>query len=98
MEIDLIWIGLGIAVDGYFIGDGLKNFKNQQTNAISDIFDDNDEHEQIKVSVVHDFMSISKEDAKHLNKDHPGIPHIKIKHNVYYPQGKLREWMKNLAE
>src|SRR5699024_11747429 len=65
---------------------------------ISDFFDEDDEHELIKESEVHYFMGISKEDAKHLIKDHPDIPHIKIKDNVYYPQGKLREWMKNRSE
>ncbi|WP_253805404.1 hypothetical protein [Fictibacillus arsenicus] len=28
MEISLLWIGLGLAGLDYFIGDGLKNFKN----------------------------------------------------------------------
>lgn len=30
MEMNLFWIGLGLAALGYFIGDGLKNFKNQK--------------------------------------------------------------------
>ncbi|WP_396898330.1 hypothetical protein ACQRXC_26490 (plasmid) [Niallia taxi] len=28
MDIDFFWIGAGLSVFGYFIGDGLKNFKN----------------------------------------------------------------------
>lgn len=28
VEMNLFWIGLGLAALGYFIGDGLKNFKN----------------------------------------------------------------------
>lgn len=32
MEIDFFWIGLGIAAFGYFIGNGLKNFKNPEAS------------------------------------------------------------------
>ncbi len=98
MEIDLIWIGLGIAVAGYFIGEGLKNFKNPEAKGIGDIFDEDDEHELIKESEVHYFMGISKEDAKHLIKDYPDIPHVLINDTVYFPQGKLRHWLKKLGE
>jgi len=54
MEIDFLWIGLGLAAFGYFIGDGLKNFKN----------DEDDEHELIKANEVHHFIGVSKDDAK----------------------------------
>ena len=97
MELDLIWIGLGIAIAGYFIGDGLKNFKNPNAKGLGDIFDEDDEHELIKESDVHYFIGISKEDAKHLIDEHPEIPHLLINDQVYYPKAKLREWLKDLG-
>ncbi|WP_106496100.1 DNA-binding protein [Lentibacillus sp. Marseille-P4043] len=98
MEFDLIWLALGIAAAGYFIGEGLKNFKNPTAKSLIDSLDEDDEHELIKENDVHLFMGISKEDAKTLIQDHPDIPHIVINDKVYYPKEKLRKWMLNLGE
>lgn len=99
MELDLLWIALGIAAAGYFIGNGLKNFKNPDAkNGLSEIFADDDEHELIKENDVHYFMGISKEDAKVLLQEYPNIPHILINDKVYYPKEKLRKWLTNLGE
>ncbi|MFC2946755.1 DNA-binding protein [Virgibacillus sediminis] len=96
MESDLIWLALGIALAGYFIGNGLKNFKNPDAKSFSEILENEEEHELITENDVHHFMGISKEDAKHLIKEHSDVPHILINNRVYYPRAKLREWLKNL--
>ncbi|WP_405099370.1 helix-turn-helix domain-containing protein [Oceanobacillus sp. FSL H7-0719] len=96
MELDLIWLALGIAAAGFFIGNGLKNFKNPNAKSFSEIFDD-EEPELITENDVHDIIGISKEDAKHLIKEHPDIPHIKINNRVYYPRAKLRKWVENIG-
>ena len=83
---------------GYFIGDGLKNFKNSNAKSLIDSLDEDDEHELIKENDVHYFMGISKEDAKSLIQEHSDIPHIIINSKVYYPKGKLRKWLLNLGE
>ena len=98
MEYDCIWIALEIAVAGYFIGNGLKNFKNPDAKGLSEIFDEEDEHELLKENDVHHFMGISKEDVKYLIQEHPDIPHVVIKDTVYYPKAKLRIWLTNLGE
>ncbi|MDY0404490.1 DNA-binding protein [Virgibacillus sp. 179-BFC.A HS] len=99
MEFDLIWIALGIAAAGYFIGNGLKNFKNPDaTDSLSEILNDDDEHELIKENNVHYFMGISKEDAKSLVQEYPDIPHVLINNKIYYPKAKLRKWLSNLGE
>ncbi|RIU94732.1 DNA-binding protein [Oceanobacillus picturae] len=100
MEFDFIWIGLGIAAAGYFIGNGLKNFNNPDANNIlSEVFsdDDNEGHELIKENDVHYFMGISKEDAKSLIQDYPDIPHVTINNKIYYPKAKLRKWLSDLG-
>ena len=96
MEWDFIIIAIGIAVAGYFIGDGLKNFKNP--NASMDSLEDDDEHELIRESDVHYFMGISKKDAKSLIKEYSDVPHIIINSKVYFPKAKLRKWLLNLGE
>ena len=64
LEIELIALAIGIAAAGYFIGDGLKNFKNPQAKSLMDSLDEEDEHELMNENNVHYFMGISKEDAK----------------------------------
>lgn len=95
MEFDFIWLALGIAAAGFFIGSGLKDFNNPNAKSFSQIFDD-EEHVLIKENDVHDFIGISKDDAKYLIKEHPDIPHIIINNSVYYPREKLRKWVENV--
>lgn len=97
ITLDFIWIAIGLAVAAYFIGDGLKNFKNPSSKNFMAYLDENDEHELIKASDVHHFIGISKEDAKMLIKEYPDIPHIQLNGNIYYPKAKLREWLMNLG-
>src|SRR5699024_674084 len=98
MEFDLIWIAIGIAAAGYFIGSGLRNFKNPDAKgSLSEIFEDDDEHELIKENNVHYFMGISKEDTKSLIQEYPDIPHVRLNNKIYYPKAKLRKWLENLG-
>lgn len=99
MEIGLICIALGIAAAGYFVGNGLKNFKNPDAkDSLSELFADEDEHGLIKENDVHYFLGISKEDAKSLVQEYPDIPHVRLNNKVYYPKKKLREWSAALGE
>ena len=98
MEWGLIFVAVGIAVAGYYIGDGLKNFKNPGAKNFIDSLNEEDEHELIKENDVSYFMGISREDAKSLIQEHPDIPHIIINGKVYYPKDKLRKWLLNLGE
>lgn len=98
MEMDYFWIAIGLIGFGYFIGDGLKNFKSPLESRYIDSAQEEDEHELINVSDVHHFMGISKEDAKLLLQEHPGIPHIIINSKVYYPKAKLRKWLLDIGE
>ena len=98
MEFDLIWLALGIATAGYCIGDGLKNFKNSDAKILFDSLNGDNEHELINEKEVHDFMGISKEDAKSLIEEYSNIPHIIINGKVYYPKEKLRKWLLNIGD
>jgi hypothetical protein len=96
--VDFIVLGIGIAVAGYCIGDGLKNFSNPNAKNIIESLDEDDEHELIKESAVHHYIGVSKEDVKQLIKGHSDIPHILLNGKVYFPKSKLREWLLKLGD
>ncbi|SFC51516.1 hypothetical protein SAMN05443252_10446 [Bacillus sp. OV322] len=98
MEWSIFFVSVGIAAAGYFIGDGLKNFKNPNAKSLFDSLNEDDEHQLIKENDVHYFIGISREDAKSLIQEHSNIPHIIISGKVYYPKDKLRKWLLNLGE
>lgn len=98
MDWGSIFVAVGIAVAGYFIGDGLKNFKNPHARNLMDALNEEDEHELIKENDVHYFMGISREDAKSLIQEHSDIPHVIINSKVYYPKSKLRKWLLNVGK
>lgn len=94
MGLEFILLALGIAAAGYFIGEGLKNFKNPDAKSGFDFsWDEDDDHELIREKHVHHYIGISKEDVKALIEEHSDIPHVVINGNVYYPKAKLREWL-----
>ena len=95
---DFIAFGIGIAVAGYCIGDGLKNINNPSVKNVFESLDEDDEHELIKESAVHYFIGVSKEDAKQLIKEHSDIPHILLNGKIYFPKSKLREWLLKLGD
>lgn len=93
---DEIWLAIGIAVAGYFIGDGLKNFKNPSAKTMMDYLEDDDDHELIKEKDLHYFLGIAKEDTSAFIQKHPQMPSIEVNGNLYFPKNKLRQWMNNL--
>lgn len=92
----IIGISLGIAIAGFFIGNGLKNFKNP-TQKLFETFDE-DEMELIKESDLHYHIGVTKEDAKMLRKEHPDVPHLELNGNIYYPKKKLGEWLSEIGD
>lgn len=93
MGTGLFWLGVGIALAGYFIGNGLRNFKNPQPTALEGFFNEENGHELMKESDLHILIGISKEDAKALLQAYPDIPHLTVNGKNYYPKGQLREWL-----
>jgi len=94
MDLDFFWLGLGLAAFGYFIGDGLKNFKNPTSiNAVENIFGDDERNELIKEADLHWKIGIRKEDAKKLVEQYPDIPHLEINGQIYFPKQQLQQWL-----
>jgi hypothetical protein len=94
----LLFLGIGLAIAGYFIGDGLKNFNNPQAKGVLEQLEEDDLHELIAEKNIHYQIGVSKEDAKQLVSEHPDIPHIVLNGTVYYPKAKLRKWLLDLGD
>lgn len=71
--LDLMWIGIGLAALGYFISDGLKNFKNPKGSY-------SDYPTLIKESDLHYHLGLSKAEVKELLEKF-GCSKIRIKRN-----------------
>ncbi|MFE1242637.1 DNA-binding protein [Fictibacillus sp. NPDC058756] len=76
MEISLLWIGLGLAAFGYFIGDGLKNFKNPG-NSFSEY------PVLIKEKDLHNYVGLTFDEVEELLQKYPDIPKIELKGTRY---------------
>ncbi|RYM05630.1 DNA-binding protein [Sporolactobacillus sp. THM7-7] len=95
---DWLWIGVGIAVAGYFIGEGLKNFGHPEAESLLESQDADDKHELIREKEVHHFIGISKEDVGQLLQQYPDVPHIHLNGKVYYPKERLRQWLMEIGK
>ncbi|OXS78330.1 hypothetical protein [Domibacillus enclensis] len=88
-----LFLGIGIAVAGYFIGDGLKNWKHPSEKNFFDHFKTKDQPELIEAGEVHRFIGTQKGDIKAFLEEHPDIPSIKINRKIYFSRSRLREWL-----
>nr|MDH3162656.1 DNA-binding protein [Bacillus licheniformis] len=87
MEMNLFWIGLGLAALGYFIGDGLKNFKNPKGIYSGYPY-------LIKEDDLHYYLGLSKVETKEMSlRKYPDIPKIELNGTTYYPYQQLMDWM-----
>lgn len=85
MDISFFWIGIGLAALGYFIGDGLKNFKKPKNVPSSPTL--------IKKSDLHLYLDLSKDEVEDLLSKHPLAPKIELNGTTYYPYQQLMEWL-----
>ncbi|MCP3761739.1 helix-turn-helix domain-containing protein [Domibacillus sp. A3M-37] len=88
-----LFLGVGIAIAGYFIGDGLKNWKNPSEKNFIDHFKKNDQPELIEAGEVHRFIGTPKGDTKALLEENRDIPSIKINGKMYFSRTSLRAWL-----
>jgi hypothetical protein len=86
MDISFFWVGAGLAALGYFIGDGLKNFKNPEgSNSAYPTL--------IKERDLHIYIGLSKDEVNDLLAKYPGAPRIELKGTTYYPYQQFLEWL-----
>ncbi|MCM3731889.1 DNA-binding protein [Fictibacillus nanhaiensis] len=86
MEISLLWVGLGLAALGYFIGEGLKHFKNPG-NSFADY------PVLIKETDLHNYVGLKLNEVEELLRKYPDIPSIELKGTRYYQYHHVYEWL-----
>lgn len=94
MDFGLMVLGAGIAAAGYFIGEGLKNFKNPTSSSTDDIMKlIRDEPVLVKQEELHTYIGISKRDTESLLEKYQDIPRIELDNKTYVPYKQVMEWM-----
>jgi hypothetical protein len=89
MEIDLFWIGAGLAALGYFIGDGLKGFNQPKDSSAK-------QPTLIKEKDMHSYLGLSKEELKDLVNKYPNAPRIELNGTTYYNYQHFLNWMSSI--
>jgi hypothetical protein len=94
-----ITIAIGIALGGYFIGNGIRYglvyFKSGKLNESEKVEGNHLYNKLIKEDSIHQWTGIPKSDAKDLIKKYPDIPHINLNGNIYYIKDGLNDWINN---
>lgn len=90
-----VFLGIGVALAGYFIGEGLKQMNHPKAYEKSDTY-------LIKERDIHfyigHFLGITTTEAKQLAGDMTDIPYIEINGKKYVQKHLLKEWTFTLVE
>lgn len=90
-----VFLGIGVALAGYFIGEGLKLMNHPKAYEKSDTY-------LIKERDIHfyigHFLGITTTEAKQLAGDMTDIPYIEINGKKYVQKHLLKEWTFTLVE
>lgn len=90
-----VFLGIGIALAGYFIGEGLRHMNHQKGNEQNDIL--LIKERDIFFYIGH-FLGITTAEAKQLAGDKTDIPYIEINGKKYVQKHLLKEWTFTLVE
>ena len=85
---EFIWIAIGLALLGYFIGDGLKNFGNPKQDSSYYYF--------IKENELQYYINLSETEIQELLLKYPGAPKISLNSNTYYSLRRSQDWLYTL--
>ena len=85
MEMEFIWVAIGLTVLGYFIGEGLRNFGNPKK--------DSSYHYFLKETELHYYINLSASEIKELLLNYPGAPKVLLNGNTYYPLRQFQHWL-----
>lgn len=79
------WIAIGLALLGYFIGNGLKQMNHPQKTSM--------DYYLIEESNLHTYLSLSREEVKDLISKYPNAPKIELNGKIYYNYQHLINWI-----
>lgn len=93
---DFFYLSIAIALFGFFIGDGIKNFNKPESKNFLDSLMEDENTELIPKREVHHYIGIKREDVDALIEKYPHIPYIKLNDSVYFHRKKLMKWLENM--
>ena len=88
MDMEFIWIAIGLALLGYFIGDGLKNFGNPKQDSSYYYF--------IKENELQYYINLSETEIQELLLKYPGAPKVILNGNTYYSLEQFQDWLNTI--
>lgn len=84
----LFCIGVGLAIMGKYIGNGLQNFRKPKKEV--------DYYTFLKESDLEMLLNLSTNEIKALLNEHPDIPKITLNGTTYYPKKQFVEWVASI--
>ena len=85
---DFIWIAIGLALLGYFIGDGLRNFGNPKKDSSYFYF--------VKENELHYYLNLNENEIKELLREYPDAPKVVLNGNIHYPLRRFQDWLNTI--
>ncbi|WP_010289428.1 hypothetical protein [Kurthia massiliensis] len=85
---EFIWIAIGLALLGYFIGDGLKNFGHPNKEDSFPYF--------VKENELHYYIQLSEAETKALLQKYPQAPKMELNGQTLYPLRQFQKWLHEL--
>ncbi|AOY07477.1 hypothetical protein [Bacillus subtilis] len=90
-----VFLGIGIALAGYFIGEGLKQMNQTKGNEQNDILLIKERDIYFYIGL---FLGITTTEAKQLAGDMADLPYIEINGKKYVQKHMLKDWTFTLVE
>ncbi|MCY8201565.1 hypothetical protein MOC25_18205 [Bacillus subtilis] len=90
-----VFLGIGIALAGYFIGEGLKQMNQTKGNEQNDILLIKERDIYFYIGA---FLGITTTEAKQLAGDMADLPYIEINGKKYVQKQMLKDWAFTLVE
>ncbi|MFS0788634.1 DNA-binding protein [Shouchella sp. 1P09AA] len=86
--LSFFWVAVGLALLGYFIGNGLKKFQSK-----SDAQEYHAYYQLIEENQLYLYVNISEKDMEDLLRKKDGAPKIVLNGKTYYHLVKFQEWL-----
>lgn len=90
-----VFLGIGVALAGYFIGEGLKQMNQTKGNEQNDILLIKERDIYFYIGL---FLGITTTEAKQLAGDMADLPYIEINGKKYVQKHMLKDWTFTLVE
>src|SRR5690554_1378713 len=81
----LVFLAVGLALMGYFIGKGLQNFGRPDKG--------NKYNHFIKESDLEFYLNLDKKEIEDLLNKYPNVPKVELNGTTYYPYEQFMEWV-----